>query len=116
MKSYKRYLPIFLFFFLPVVVFGQTTIENPLGHDTFADLINAIVVFVRTVALFVAPIVFIVAGFMYYTAGGNPEQAKKATDLIKYAVVGLVIILIANGITYLIADIMGVPAPEEGNY
>jgi len=52
--------------------------------------------------------IFIIAGLKYYFAGGSPEKVKGATDLVKYAIIGLVIILIANGITAVIKDIMGV--------
>lgn len=112
MKKYKKEsaviaLGIFLLAF-PFFVFGDVSIPNPLGYDTFGEVINAIVVFIRNVALAIAPIIFIIAGLMYFFAGGNPEQAKKATDLIKWAVIGLVIILIANGVTAVITNIMGV--------
>ncbi len=110
MRRYKNILiPIFLLvvLFFPFYVFG-VTIPNPLGHDTFGDLIHAIVSFVRNVALMIAPIIFIIAGLMYYFAGGSPEKAKDATNLIKWALVGLAIILVANGITAVIKDIMGV--------
>jgi len=106
-NMWKKLLFVLLFF-CPFLVFGQTTIPNPLGYDTFGEVINAIVVFIRNVALALAPVVFILAGMKYFLSGGNPEEAKKATDLIKWAIIGLVIILIANGITAVITDIMGV--------
>jgi chromate transport protein ChrA len=94
--------------FLPILVFASVTIENPIGYNSVGELIHGVVGFIRNVALMVAPIIFIIAGLMYYFSGGNPEQAKKATNLIKYAIIGIVIILIANGITAVIKDIMGV--------
>ncbi len=111
MKKYRKELQITAVLFIllvPVVVTGQITIPNPIGYDTFGELIHAIVSFIRNVALMLAPIIFIIAGLMYYFAGGNPEKAKQATDLIKWALVGLAIILVANGITAVIKDIMGV--------
>lgn len=83
-------------------------ITNPLGYNSLGDLIHGVVSFITNVALVIAPIIFIIAGLMYYFAGGSPEKAKDATNLIKYAIIGLVIILIANGITAVIKDIMGV--------
>ncbi len=84
------------------------TIPNPLKHDNLESLIDAIVVFIRNVALMIAPIIFIIAGLMYYFAGGDPEKAKTATNLIKWAIVGLAIIIVASGITAVITSIMGV--------
>ena len=106
----KSLIPLFLMT-MPVIVLGQVEVPNPIGYDTFGELMHAIVSFIRNVALMIAPIIFIIAGLMYYFAGGDPEKAKKATDTIKWTLVGLVIILIANGITAVITDIMGVEGP-----
>ncbi len=116
MKKYKKEVIIFLALFavlLPFLVLGQVEIKNPIDHDTFSELVTAIIKFVRNIALVAAPIVFIFAGLKYYFAAGNPEQVKSATDLIKWAVIGLVIILIAEGISMVIRGVMGVD--EEGN-
>ncbi len=115
MKKHKREIIIFLgllVFLLPFLVLGQVTIDNPIKHGTFSELVTAIIGFIRTIALVAAPIVFIIAGLMYYMAAGNPEQVKKATDLMKWAAIGLVIILIAEGISMVIRGVMGVD--EEG--
>lgn len=117
MKKHKREVAILLimfmvFFLAPFLALGQVTIDNPIKHGTFSELITAIIRFIRNIALVAAPIIFVIAGFMYYLAAGNPEQVKKATDLIKWAVIGLVIILIAEGISMVIRGVMGVD--EEG--
>lgn len=115
MKKHKKKLIIFLSLLVIVVPFlalGQVRIDNPIEHDTFSELITAIIKFIRTLALVAAPIIFIIAGLMYYLAAGNPEQVKKATDLMKWAAIGLVIILIAEGISMVIRGVMGVD--EEG--
>jgi hypothetical protein len=108
MKRYKKIIITSIFLLVPFLVLGQVTIPNPIGYSSLGELIHGIVNFIRNVALVIAPIIFIIAGLMYYFAGGNPEKAKNATNVIKYAIIGLVIILIANGITAVIKDIMGV--------
>lgn len=108
MKNYKKTVLTFIILFIPFLALAQVTIQNPIGYSSLGELIHGIVSFIRNVALMIAPIIFIIAGLMYYFAGGNPEKAKNATNLIKYAIIGLVIILIANGITAVIKDIMGV--------
>ncbi len=114
MKKHKQKLQtiaILFLLFVPMVVIGETVrIPNPLGEDmkNLEDLIHAIVSFIRNVALMIAPIIFIIAGLMYYFAGGDPEKAKTATNMIKWTLIGLTIILVANGITAVIKDIMGV--------
>ncbi len=117
MKKYKKEIAILsivvmVFFLAPSLALGQVTIDNPIKHGTFSELVTAIIQFVRNIALVAAPIIFVIAGFMYYLGGGNPERVKKATDLMKWAAIGLVIILIAEGIAMVIRGVMGVD--EEG--
>ncbi len=108
-KKNKDILPLIMVFlvFVPLYSFG-VEIPPPTDHETLADLINDIIAFIRTVALVIAPIIFIFAGLKYYFAGGSPEKAKEATNLIKWALIGLAIVLVADGIASVIADIMGV--------
>ncbi len=110
-KTILKALPFLFLMALPLFALGQVTVPNPIGYDTFGELMHAIVSFIRNVALMIAPILFIIAGLMYYFAGGNPDKAKTATNIILYTLIGLVIILIANGITAVITDIMGVEGP-----
>lgn len=111
MKKYKQII-IFLavvFFAFPLIMHGATVeVPNPLPVKSFPELINLIVNFVLKVALAVAPIVFLYAGITFYTAQGDPSKAKKAFEIIKFAIIGLVLILIASGITSVIKDVMGV--------
>ena len=45
-------------------------------------------------------VLLIIAGFKYMTASGNEEQVKSALKHITQAVIGLVIVLSACGISY----------------
>lgn len=79
-----------------------TTIHNlPTGSasDVFTNILD-ITYFVIGV---VAVIVIIFAGIMYTTSAGNPANIKKAKDAIVYAIVGLVIALLAFVITQFVA-------------
>lgn len=50
----------------------------------------------------IAVIVIIIAAFMMVTNGGEPETVKKARNSILYAVIGLVVILAAFGVTWFV--------------
>lgn len=65
---------------------ATNTVETTLGLVYFTAGIMAV-------------IIIIIAGILYITAGGNPEQVKRAKNAILYSIVGLVIILFAFGIT-----------------
>lgn len=52
------------------------------------------------------------AGFLWMTAGGNEEHVKKATDILKTSVIGIVIILAAYSVTYFVMGyILGATTP-----
>ena len=71
----------------------STTVANIIS--TMLGLIGIILV-----------IVIIYAGFLWMTAGGNPEQVKKGQAWLKNGVIGVVIILMAYAITNFIISIL----------
>lgn len=84
------------------------TINNPLASDDVADIVKGIWKFVYMLAIGIVPLMAIVAGFMFMTAGGNPEKVNKARDLLLWLAVGTAIVLLAGGVVQLIRKIMGV--------
>lgn len=54
----------------------------------------------------VSVIVIIVGGLMYMLAAGDPGKITKAKDTVLYAVVGLVVSLLAFAIVYFVTDFM----------
>jgi hypothetical protein len=50
----------------------------------------------------IAVIIIIVSGFLYVTSNGNPSQVTRAKNAIIGAVVGLIFVLIAFGITTMV--------------
>jgi hypothetical protein len=108
-KNNKILIFALLFSLMPFLAFGDTvTIENPLDYDTIEDIISEVVSFITMIAFAIAPIIFIWGGFKFYFAGGDPGKAKEATNLIKWAIIGLAIIIVANGIILVIQDVIGV--------
>lgn len=63
--------------------------------ERVGGIIKTALSFVGT--LFLALTVY--AGFLWMTASGNEDQVKKATGILKMAVIGLVIVLAAYGVT-----------------
>lgn len=57
---------------------------------------------VYSVAGIVAVITIIIGGFLYVTSNGEPEKIKRAKNAILYAVIGLVVVIMAFAITQLI--------------
>jgi len=100
-------LSIYLF---PLVVHA-VQIENPLKWDSFAGLLNAIIDFLFNLAIGIAPIMIIVAGFYFVTAQGEPEQINTAKRIILWTLIGLLVVIGAKGLIALFGQIFGVPTP-----
>lgn len=78
--------------------------ENPSGscpsgtsqtdkvNSLISDVINVFSVIVGIVAV----IMIIVGGFHYITSGGSDEKVKKAKNTILYAIIGLVVVALAQ--------------------
>lgn len=92
---------------LPAQPKGFTCLCNPLQAKNFTDLINNIMNFLFGVAIVLAPIMVVFAGFMFLTAGGNPAQFTKARSLLVWTAVGFGVILLAKGLTTVLRKIIG---------
>lgn len=84
------------------------SITNPLGSgaDDLFGLIHAITSWLVTLAIPIAVIMIIYGGIMFLTAGSNPRNVEKGKDIIKYAIIGLAIVLIGHGFVTLIQSIL----------
>jgi hypothetical protein len=49
----------------------------------------------------------LIGGFQIMTAGGNEEKVKEGKSTIKWAVIGYIIILLANGLVLIIKSVLG---------
>lgn len=83
------------------------TIPNPLKTNTISDLISRIANYIFWIATAIFPLVIIYAAFQLLTTGGDVEKAVIARKTITYAVIGYALILIANGIPSIIAELLG---------
>ncbi len=54
-----------------------------------------------------AVIMFIYAGILFFTAGGDPEKAAKAKSAVIFGVAGIAIAILGYGIVEIIKGIMG---------
>lgn len=83
-------------------------IPNPFGGgiDTFQKLFDAVITFLYYLAGPVVAVMIIYAGMKFLFAKGDPGKVKEAKDILWYAVVGLVIILIGRGFIDLLESII----------
>src|SRR3989344_5152567 len=84
--------------------------DKPLTVDTIRD--NALT-WVSGLAGIIAFIYLIYCGFQYLTAAGNSEQSKKGGQTLVNAILGLMIIALAYGITTYVIGLLKTPVPTK---
>lgn len=77
---------------------------NPCGFDDFIALVNNVVKFLIWVSIPIAVIAFTYAGFLMLTSGGNPGQIDRAKGIFKNVAIGLIFVISAWLIVYLIVS------------
>jgi hypothetical protein len=81
-------------------------LENPLGDKSIKTIIDSIVKFITRIGSIVVTIMIIIGAFQMIFSAGDPEKFKKGKTTIVYAVIGLLIILIANGIMAVVRNVL----------
>jgi len=76
--------------------------ETGLNDFTLVQIIVAIIQIALSLLGIIFLIIIVFAGYSWMTAAGNEEAVKKAQDMIKRAIIGLVTVLMAYAITYFI--------------
>ena len=74
---------------------GQVNIPPLSGDDLLTNILNLF----YFIAGLTAVIVIIIAGLAYATSGGDAGRVAKAKNQILFAVIGLVVVLLAFSIT-----------------
>ncbi len=109
----KIILAILLSSILPTVVFavcppGSVCIENPLTATTFEEIIDNVIDFIFKIAVVLAPLMVIIGGFLFVTAGGSIQQIDQAKKLLLWTAIGFLVVLLSKGILGIINKILGV--------
>ena len=86
---------------------GKTCICNPLTTSKFTDVVDRILNIIFFIALAVAPVMFIVAGFKFLTGGGDPKVLTSARQMLIWTAVGFGIILLSKGIVIILRNVIG---------
>ena len=91
----------------PLLVFAQEML--PTGPQSVNQLINIVCTVTRwlfTLFILLAIIFIILAAYKYLTAGGAPEKVKGASQMLIYAVVAIVIAVLARGIPFIVGTLV----------
>ncbi len=99
---------------LPGLALAQGSTDIPVpqpGRAPSGDLVSLITLVSNTILLLVgvvAVLFLIIGGVQYITSAGNPEHIQKAKTTILYAVIGILVTLVAwAGVTFVISQLKG---------
>jgi len=110
-KAILPILAITMLIAIPVITNAYTPQELPTAQaiDFWALLFKALTWFFN-IALIIAAIYIVYAGWIYITAGGDDEKTKKGLATLVQALIGVAIILLAKVLIYVISNfVVGVP-------
>ncbi|MBI2676599.1 MAG: hypothetical protein HYX21_01420 [Candidatus Yanofskybacteria bacterium] len=85
-------------------------IDNPLAGkaDNIIDLLAILANFIFQLGVPVAVIIIIYSGILYLVSADRPAVVQKATNGLKYAAIGLAVLLIGKGFVSLVQSILSV--------
>jgi len=95
----------------PAILKAEFEIPNPLKAKSFQELIYNIIDFLFVLAIPLATLMIIVAGFYFVTAAGSPEKITTAKNIILWTLIGFLIILMAKGLIWFLMEKVFQPAP-----
>ncbi len=89
----------------PVFLFAQPPelITHP---EQVIQLLNRILNYVWTILGILVVLLLLYAGFNFVTAGGEETKINKAKDMVKWSLVGIIVMLLSGGIMLLIENFL----------
>lgn len=92
-------------FLIPRALAEDIKLDNPLGSNTTFDaILKNILGWLLKAANIIVPIVIIFGAFQMIFANGQPEKFKTGQKVILYAVIGYIVVLLANGIADIVKN------------
>lgn len=100
------------FFAQAQITTQPATLPNYTATQVLA-LVGRITNWIFTILMAVVVIMVLVAGYLFVTGGGNPDQVGKARQVLIYAMIGFAVGMIARGIIALVAVILDATVPTS---
>jgi cytochrome bd-type quinol oxidase subunit 2 len=107
MKKYILSILVMIFLFSITGSVLAVKIDNPLDPiNNFGDLLKQISTGISLLVGTLSVIMIIVAGIMYLVSAGDPQKVNTAKSALKYAIIGIVLSIIAVPIVDTIIDVL----------
>lgn len=82
---------------------GGTGLQNPLGYCDLTSFLTNLLAIVAEIGFPVIVLFMVYIGFLYISAEGNPDKIKKVHSYFFWALVGALLILGAQALSYAIS-------------
>jgi len=101
---------------LPLMAFAQPQVPSGTvtTYSGVVGIINTIGNWMFGLLLALAVIFLLYAAFLYLTAAGDSAKTDKAKDIIIYAIVAIVVAVLAKGIIMVAQSLVGVTPTTPG--
>jgi hypothetical protein len=84
--------------------------------NVLSKLISVAIGTLTIVGSLMFAIMFFIGGFRWVTSGGNPEQIDKAKRQLTHSAIGLIIVLLAFGLSFILGSLLDVNILDFGDY
>jgi hypothetical protein len=91
---------------LSIILFAFFIIPFIASADSVTATLTNITGWIVTVSLVVASLMYVVGGFLWMSDAGNAERSKLAKSIIVSTTIGLVVILMANGLMSIVQSLV----------
>lgn len=102
MRLKKNYSTTIVFSFLFVMANSVFAKEPVSSFDDIINLFDKAAKWMYTIFFIVAVMYILFAAYTYLSAGDNSENVKKATKMIKNAIIAIIIALLSGGAALII--------------
>ncbi len=93
---------------LPVIALAADVgpVPNAVPSLNVGEIVDIIFSILWPIAVAFFVIMFVIAGFLFATAQGDPEKVKQARNAVIYGVVGVIVALLAWSIVFIIRNML----------
>lgn len=85
----------------------QTVNDLPNNNGVTSGNLANVLYWVYAAAGIIAVAVLVYAGIKYLMSQGDPSKTKQASQIIAYAIIGLIVVLLAGAITAFVSNMIG---------
>jgi len=82
----------------------------------FSTIFSNIITFLSIVGALMFLLYFIIGALNWISAGGKPEKVENAKNTMTNAAIGLIVIVAAYSVIYIISRVLGIPILEPEKY